>query len=185
VREAVALASGGALPRGGVATRKLAAQLVKVVVPRPRPSEPGDDPDGERVAADAGEVLAEQVGCSRDVARGGGGDQFDVMTFPVHRPATGRREAWCAGDGRQIGGGEREIGVGGDGKAQGHGGRAQVGGSLRPPVPRGRLMVGSDHPAMLLDRGPGGGHMTMVTGALAWRWRHAARVPARPEPALR
>ena len=36
-------------------------------------------------------------------------------------------------------------------------GPARVSGSLRPPVPRGRLMVGSDHPAVVLDRGPGGG----------------------------
>jgi hypothetical protein len=77
--------------------------------------------------------------------------------------------AWCAGDGRQIGGGEGEVGVGGDGQAQGHGGPARVGGSLRPAVPRGRRSVGSDHPAVVFDRGPGAGQMIMVAGALAWR----------------
>jgi hypothetical protein len=30
-------------------------------------------------------------------------------------------------------------------------------------------MVGSDHPAVVLDRGPGGGQMIVVAGALAWR----------------
>jgi hypothetical protein len=93
-----------------VATGKLGGQLL----PRHGLSEPGGDPDGERVAADTGEVLAEQVRCSRDAARGRGGDHFDVMAFPVHRPVTGMA-AWCAGDGRQIGGGEGEIGVGGNG----------------------------------------------------------------------
>jgi hypothetical protein len=84
--------------------------------------------------------------------------------------------AWCAGDGLEIGGGEGEAGVDGNGQAQGHGGPARVGGSLRPPVPRGRLRVGSDHPAVVLDRGPGGGQMIMVAGALAWRWGHNGQV---------
>src|ERR1035441_3543054 len=96
MRKAKARGSRGARPRGGVATGKLAGQLLQVVVPRHRLSEPGGDPDGERVAADTGEVLAEQVRCSRDVARGRGGHHFDVMAFPVHRPATGMA-AWCAG----------------------------------------------------------------------------------------
>jgi len=154
-----------------MATGKLAGQILEVVVPRRRLSEPGGDPDGERVAADTGEVLAEQVRCSRDVARGRGVDHFDVMAFPVHRPATGM-VAWCAGDGREIGGGEREVGVGGDGQAQGPGGPARVGGSLRPPVPCGRLRVGGDHPAVVLDSRPGGGQMIMVT----WRWLHNGQI---------
>ncbi len=165
----------GARPRGCVAAGKLAGQLVQVVVPHHRLSEPSGDPDGERVAADTGKVLAEQVRCSRDVALGRGGDHFDVMAFPVHRPATGTA-AWCAGDGREIGSREREVGVGGDGEAQSRGGPARVGGSLRPAVPRGRLRVGGDHPAVVLDRGPGGGQLIMVPGALAWRWRHNGQV---------
>jgi ABC-2 type transport system ATP-binding protein len=40
-------------------------------------------------------MLAEQVRCSRDVSCGRGGDHFDVMAFPVHRPATAMA-AWCA-----------------------------------------------------------------------------------------
>jgi hypothetical protein len=84
--------------------------------------------------------------------------------------------AWCAGDGLEIGGGEGEVRVGGDGEAQGHGGPARVGGSLRPAVPRGRLRVGGDHPAVVLDRGPGGGQMVVMAGALAWRWRHNGQV---------
>ncbi len=154
-----------------MAAGKLAGQVLEVVVFRLRLSEPCGDPDGERVAAGAGEVLAEQVRCSRDVACGRGGHHFDVMAFPVHRPAAGGA-AWCAGDGRQIGGGEGEAGVGGNGEAQGHGGPARVGGLLRTPVPRGRLRVAGDHPAVVLDRGPGGGQMIMV----AWRWLHNGQV---------
>jgi hypothetical protein len=175
MRKAKARGSRAARPRGGVATGKLAGQLLQAVVPRRRLSEPGGDPDGERIAADTGEVLAEQVRCSREVASGCGGHHFDVMAFPVHRPAT-RMAAWCAGDGLEIGGGEGEAGVGGNGQAQGPGGPARVGSSLRPPVPRGRLRVGSDHPAVVLDRGLGGGQMIMVAGVLAWRWEHNGQV---------
>ena len=50
--------------------------------------EPGGDADGERVAADTGEVLAEQVSGSRGLAGGCGGDHFDVMAFQfIARPA--------------------------------------------------------------------------------------------------
>src|ERR1022692_5168494 len=117
MRRAKARSIRGARPRGGVATGKLAGQVLQVVVPRHRLSGPGGDPDGERVAADTGEGLAEQVTRSRDVARGRGGDPFDVMALPVHRPATGMA-AWCAGDGLEIGGGEGKVRVGGDGEPQ-------------------------------------------------------------------
>jgi hypothetical protein len=66
-----------------VATGKLAGQVLEVVVPLHRLSEAGGDPDGERIAADTSEVLAEQARCSHHVACGGGGDHFDVMAFPV------------------------------------------------------------------------------------------------------
>ena len=72
------------------------------------------DADGERVAADTGEVLAEQVGGSRGLAGGCGGDHFDVVAFPVHHPA-GWLMVRCAGEGDQIGDGDAEVGVGADG----------------------------------------------------------------------
>jgi hypothetical protein len=46
MRKAKARASRGARPRGGMATGKLAGQILEVVVPRHRLSEPGGDPDG-------------------------------------------------------------------------------------------------------------------------------------------
>jgi hypothetical protein len=160
-----------------VTAGKLAGQVLEVVArARGRLEPAGDvasdvhrDADGERVAADTGEVLAEQVSGSRGLAGGRGGDHFDVMAFPVHRPASGLMVR-CAGERHQIGDGDAEAGVGADGQAQGCGGPVRVGGSLRPAVPRGRPGVGGDDPAVVLDRGSGGGQMIMVAGTLAWRW---------------
>ena len=100
---------------------KLAGQVLEVVARACGRLEPGGDADGERVAADTGEVLAEQVSGSRGLAGGRGGDHFDVMAFPVHRPASGLMVR-CAGEGHQIGDGDAEAGVGADGQAQGYGG---------------------------------------------------------------
>jgi hypothetical protein len=44
-----------------VTAGELAGQVLEVVARAGRRLEPGDDADGERVAADTGEVLAEQV----------------------------------------------------------------------------------------------------------------------------
>jgi hypothetical protein len=87
------------------------------------------DADGEGVAADADEVLAEQVSGSRGLAGRRGGDHFDVMAFPVHSPASGLLVR-CAGEGAEVGDGEAEAGVGADGQAQGCGGPVRAGCSL-------------------------------------------------------
>jgi hypothetical protein len=158
-----------------VTARKLAGQVLELVARAGGRLEPASDvdrdADGERVAADTGEVLAEQVRGSRGLAGGCGGDHFDVMAFPVHRPASGRL-AGCAGEGRQIGGGQGEAGVGADGQAQGRSGPVRAGGSLRPAVPRGRAGVGGDDPAVVLNRGSGGGQMIMAAGTPGRRWLH-------------
>jgi len=154
-----------------VTAGKLAGQVLEVVARAGGRLEPGGDADGERVAADAGEVLAEQVSGSRGLPGGCGGDHFDVMAFPVHRPAGGLL-VWGAGEGHQIGGGQGEAGVRADGQAQGCGGPVRASGSLRPAVPRGRPEVGGDDPAVVLDRGSGGGQMIMTGGTLARQWLH-------------
>ncbi len=132
MRKATARASRGARPRGSVPTGTLAGQVLQVVVLRHWLSEPGGDPDGERVTADTGEVFAEQVRCSRDVASGRSADSFDVMAFPVHRSVTGMA-AWCADDGLEIGGGEGEVRVGGDGEEQRLGGPDGLKADPEPP----------------------------------------------------
>jgi hypothetical protein len=81
-----------------------AGQVLEVVARAGGRLEPGDDADRERVAADTGEVLAEQVSGSRGLARGRGGDHFDVMAFPVHR-LVGGLLARCAGEGAEVGDG--------------------------------------------------------------------------------
>jgi hypothetical protein len=154
-----------------VTARKLAGQVLEVVARAGGRLEPASDADGERVAADTGEVLAEQVSGSRSLAGGCSGDHFDVMAFPANRPASGQL-AGCAGEGRQIGGGQGEAGVGADGHAQGHGGPVRAGGSLRLAVPRGRAGVGGDDPAVVLNRGSGGGQMTTAAGTMGRRWLH-------------
>jgi hypothetical protein len=150
---------------------ELAGQVLDVVARAGGRLEPGDDADGERIAADTGEVLAEQVSGSRGLARGRGGDHFDVMAFPVHRLASGLLVR-CAGEGHQIGDGETEVGVGADGQAQGRRGPARASGSLRPAVPAGRPGVGGDYPAVVLNGGSGGRQMIMAAGTLTWRWLH-------------
>jgi hypothetical protein len=71
-----------------VAIRELACEVLEVVVYPCRLSHLGDDPEGERVAPDASEMLAEQVGGSFAIAAGRGADDLNVVAFPVHLPAT-------------------------------------------------------------------------------------------------
>jgi hypothetical protein len=61
-----------------VATGKLAGQVPEVVVLFRGRAEHGGDVEGERVAADAGEVFAEQVSCSPGMAGGCGADHFGL-----------------------------------------------------------------------------------------------------------
>ncbi len=68
--------------------REAGREVFEVLVRPFRLSQPGDDAEGERVAPDRSEVLAEQVGRSLAVAGGRSADDLDVMAFPVHLPAT-------------------------------------------------------------------------------------------------
>lgn len=141
-------------------SRKLAGQVLEVIAWACGRLEPGGDADGERVAADAGEVLAEQVSGSRGLAGGRGGDHFDVMAFPVHRPASGLMVR-CAGEGHQR--------VGADGQAQG----LQRPGANRllagPAVPRGRPGVVGDYRPWSSTAGP-----VAVRGGMMNEHYHAA-----------
>jgi hypothetical protein len=70
-----------------VAIWELACQVLEVVIHPRCLSRLGDDPEGERVAPDGSEVLAEQVSGSLAIAGGRGADDLDVVAFPVHLPA--------------------------------------------------------------------------------------------------
>jgi hypothetical protein len=73
----------------------------------------GDDLKSQRVAPNTGEVIAEQVSRSMEVASGSGADHFDVVAFPVHLVATdGARGRLC--DGVEIGDGEPKGRIGVD-----------------------------------------------------------------------
>jgi hypothetical protein len=72
-----------------VATWELAGQVLEVVVHPRWLSHLGDDPEGERVAPDGSEVLAEQVGGSLAIAGGRRADDLNVVAFPVHLPEAG------------------------------------------------------------------------------------------------
>jgi hypothetical protein len=99
-----------------VTGRKLAGEVHELVRPC-GPSQLDGDAEGERVAADTGEVFAEQVSCSYGIAGGGSPDHFDVVAFPVHLPVTGT-SGRGSGDGAKIGEGEPEGRVGVDGAPQ-------------------------------------------------------------------
>ena len=87
---------------GGVTAGKLAGQVLEVVARTGGRLEPaGDvdrDADGERVAADAGEVLAECAGEGRQIGGGGrakvGGDDPAVV---LNRGSGGRPMIMAAG----------------------------------------------------------------------------------------
>ena len=153
---------------------ELACQVLEVVVHPRWLSHLGDDPEGERVAPDGSEVLAEQVGGSLAIASGRGADDLDVVAFPVHLPAAVTL-ACGSGHGVEVGEGELERRVGFDGVAQRRGGPTAVDGSLCLPVPRRGLQAGGDRAAVVLKGGPGGVHVIMLADGLTLCWLHESQ----------
>ncbi len=137
--------------------------------------EHGGDAVGERIAADAGEVLAEKVSCPPGIARRRGSDDFDVVAFPVHRLVAGIL-ADCSGHGVEVGDGEPEGRVSADGEPQCRGRRGRVRGELRLSVPRSGQPRCGDRAAVDVNRGPGSGQVVMLAGVLVTRWLHACHV---------
>ena len=154
--------------RGCVTAGESADEVLEVVVLPAGALELCGDADGEWVAADTGEVFAEQVSCSPGIARGGGADDLDVVAFPVHLLATGTF-AGRSGDGVEIGDGQPEAGVGVDREAQCRRRLACVDGSLGLPVERGRAEVCGYHTAVVLNRRPVIGRGVAVAAGLVGR----------------
>ena len=69
----------------GMAVRKLGAQVLESIADSAALSEVVNDAQSEWVAANAGEMFAEQVGGSTDIAGGRGADHFDVMALQLVR----------------------------------------------------------------------------------------------------
>ncbi len=133
-------------------TGKVGPEIIEPVPVPSAPSELGHDTNRERVAADTGEVLTEQVGGSTVVSSGRRADHFDVMTFPV-RLATTDNARGRSGEGVDIGDCEPEGRIGRDRSTQRRYRVGRVRGLLRLAIERGGLGVCRDSPTMVLDCG--------------------------------
>jgi hypothetical protein len=139
-----------------VTTREAAPEIIEPVPESCTAAELGDYAQRERIAANAGEVLTEQVGGSAVIASDSRADDFDVMAFPAHlaKPDDARGRS---GEESEIGDGEPESRVGRDRATKC---RYRVGhfhGLLRLTVEGGGLDVCRNHPTVVLDRGTSGG----------------------------
>ncbi len=168
-----------AQPLGRVAARELASDVFDVVAHPARLAQVGNDPGGEGVAPDVGEVLAEQVGRSRAVADNRRADHLDVVAFPVHLPANVTTSR-SPGNGVEVGEGELEGRVGFNGEAQCFGGTAAVDGPLRLAVPRSGPQARADDTTMALNRWPGGIQVTIRANGLTFSWLHVGQVARAP-----
>jgi hypothetical protein len=165
------------MPRLEVTTGKRLGEVLQVMGV-PCTSELGCDVEGERVAADIGEVLTEQVSSSGRVPDGGGAHDFDVMTFPDQQWAAGVVADGC-GEGIEVGDGELEDRVGFDRLAQGAGHATGVAGSLCLAIPRGRPLICGDDASVVFYGGVVRGR---VIGGV--RGLHTVRVLLRADLAL-
>jgi hypothetical protein len=143
--------AGRARPSGWVAVLELVREVLKVVVHPHGLSYLVDDPDGERVAPDAGQMLAQQVGGTFAIPGGRCAYHLDVVAFPVHLLATGGLSC-DAGKGVEIGDGEAEAAVGYYRATERESGLVAVGGPLSPPIPSRRRQVRADGTTVVLDR---------------------------------
>lgn len=134
-----------------------------------------DDAQGDRVAADTGQLLAQKVRGSAEVAGCRCTDHLDVMAFPVHLPA-GHSARGCLGEGAEIGGGELESGIGLDSVPERRFRFQRVHGLLRLAIEGGGLDVCGQCPTVVLDREIGTDRWATAGGALFWFLRHRSQV---------
>jgi hypothetical protein len=157
-----------------VAIWEVGCEVFEAVIHPRRLSLLGDDPEGERVAPDASEVLAEQVGGSLVIAGGRGADDLDVVAFPVHLPATAVL-ASGSGYGVEVGEGELERRVGFDGVAQRRDSSAAVDGALCLPVPRRGPQACGDRAAVVLNGGSWRVRVILLAEGLTLCWLHESQ----------
>ncbi len=137
-------------------TRKVAPEIIEPVPVSAAPSEFGDDAQRERIAANAGEVLTEQVGGPTVIASGRRADHFDVMTLPVHQ-ATVDDARGRFGEGVEIGDCEPESRIGRDRVTERRYRVGRVPGLLCLAIKGGGPVVCRDRPTVVLDRGTSSG----------------------------
>jgi hypothetical protein len=152
-----------------MAAGSLVAEVLEPIPGCCAPSEVDNDTQSEWVASDAGEMFAEQIGGSTDVAGGRGAHHFDVMAFPAHRAATGGTRG-CFGDGGEIGDGEPEARIGHDGATERLYDDGRVGGLLCLAIEGGGLEGRCDHPTVVLDRRASRGRGRRATAGVSPFW---------------
>jgi hypothetical protein len=153
-------------------SRKVAGQVVQLILHSCALSEFCDDAQSEWVAADTGQMLTQKVGGSAKVAAGRRADHFDVMAFPIHLPAALGIRAYF-GEGAEIGDGEFEGGIDPDSAAERRDRTRRVHGLLSLAIEGGGLDVCSQRPAVVLDRGTWEGGFATAGGGLFWFSRHS------------
>ena len=122
----------------------------------------------------AGEVLAQQVSCSRSVAGGGGADHLDVVAFQFICGRPGSWPAVAATASRSaIASPKAGSALTARRSAVSPGGQS---GSLCLAVERGGPPVCGDHTAVVFDRRPGIVQAIMVAAGLAVGWLHDRQV---------
>jgi hypothetical protein len=148
-----------------VATWELDFKVLEPITASEWLAKSDDDAEGKGIAANAGEVISEQVRRSFGLAGGRNPDHLDVVAFPVHLLAS-RDVSRDARQGGEIGDGETEAPVGGHRAAEREGGFVTVGRSLSPPVPGRRLRIRADSATVVLDRRPGNGEVIIRVASL-------------------
>jgi hypothetical protein len=128
------------------------SEIIEPIAVSGAPSEVGNDTQCERIAANAREVLTEQVGGPTVIANGRRAHHFDVMTFPVQL-ATVDDGGGCFGEGVEIGDCEPERRIGRDRVTERRHRFGHLRGLLRLAVEGGGLGVCRDLPTVILDRG--------------------------------
>jgi hypothetical protein len=141
----------GMSSEGRVTSGKAGSQIIQSVLVSSAPSEFGDDPHRDRIAANTGEVITEQVCGPIVIASGRRADHFDVVTLPVHLALAERARRF--GEGVEVGHGKRECRIDRDSITEGLYGGGQVCGLLRLAIGGGGLHVCRDPPTVVLDRG--------------------------------
>jgi hypothetical protein len=150
---------------------KVAGQILESIPLSCALSEFCDDTQGDRVAADIGQMLTQKVSGSAEVAGRRRADHLDVMAFPVHLPPA-RDTRGCFGEGAEIGDSQLEGGIGPHGMPERPYRVKRVHGMLRLAIEGRGLDARGQRPTVVLDRCTGNDRLTTAGGGLFWVVMH-------------